>query len=150
MATLIGITDILKLARIIAFRNALDGSYVNEVERMMSFFNLPLAGRDFARDPSPSDKIEKKVKACNSMKKLQDLASSNARVEAEWGESTSRSKSELVRISSRVRVNEKNASPFELQDIHADVKTLQRYVCHTYEYTLDCTTKAELEKTRYK
>ena len=61
MAALIGIVDILKLARIVAFRNAPDGSYVKEVERMMSFFNLPLAGRGFARDPCPSDGIEKRL-----------------------------------------------------------------------------------------
>mmetsp|Transcript_42142 Transcript_42142/g.50575 ORF Transcript_42142/g.50575 Transcript_42142/m.50575 type:complete len:83 (+) Transcript_42142:68-316(+) len=82
------------------------------------------------------------------MKKLRDLASSNARVEAEWGESMSRSKTELVRLFSRVRVNKKNASPFEIQDIHANVKTMRRYFCHTYEYTLDCTTKVELEEKK--
>ena len=63
MAAFIGIADILKLARIVAFRNAPDdGRYVNKVERMMSFFDLPLTGRGFARDPCPSNKIEKKKK----------------------------------------------------------------------------------------
>ena len=27
--------------------------------------------------------------------------------------------------------------------VHAVIRTMQKYVYHTYEYTLDCTTKAE-------
>ena len=58
------------------------------------------------------------------------------RVEPERSKSIGRSKNELF---SRLRVNEKNPSPFKLRDINADIKMLEQHVCHKFDCDVKCT-----------
>lgn len=60
MAALLTICNVLKLARIILFCNAPDGSWINPFEKAMTFFNMPPGGRGFAWEPCV-DPFELKV-----------------------------------------------------------------------------------------
>ena len=57
---------------------------MNEVERQMSFFDLPLAGRGFARDECLSSEHEAKIKNLNSMQQVRDAASADQQVRKQW------------------------------------------------------------------
>ena len=139
----------LQLAKITTFRNAPDGSWINPVERAMSFFNLPLAGRGFARDKCSDEIIEHRIKNLNTMADLRAAAVENEEIRKGWEESVGRSKRELVNLMSRVKVNDKYTIPFELKDIAEDINTLQKMVIFKYEYSLECTTKAHLHSNRF-
>ena len=49
----------------------------------------------------------------------------------------------------RVKVHKKYAFPFELDNVHGCVKTLQMYVTQKYDYSLEYTTKVDFEKNQY-
>ena len=140
----------LQLARITLFRNAPDGSWINPVERAMAFFNMPLSGRGFAREPCIDSEIERKVKNLNSMQALRDASKNDDGIRKGWEESIGPSKRELEKLFSRVKVNGRFAVPFELKDVKEDVETLQNLVINNYDYDLTCTEKKHFNSEKYK
>jgi len=73
------------------------------------------------------------------MATVREATSSNANIESQWECSMSPLKRELTELFSRVKVNEKYASPFELKDIDADIKTLHQFVIHRYGCDMELT-----------
>ena len=142
-SALLGMVLILNLESVVAFRNTLNCSWINLVERVTSLLNLGLQHCGYARKSCPEE-IEQKIKSLNTMKALRDEAEMDNTIREEWRVSGC-----IDKIGRRFSRLEQKGEKVQVQKVKAnkqDVLTLKNVVVNKAGYDISCTRKIEYLK----
>ena len=93
------------LDMLVAVRTPPYHSWKNPVERVMSIVNIALQGIGLMRSPM-SEKQEKEISSCNSVKSIREVCESNGELQAELADSIQSTKCLLETLLSRLKLKD--------------------------------------------
>jgi hypothetical protein len=134
--------DLLVLARC-----APGQSWTNPAERVMSVLNLGLQNVSLERQPV-SKEVEAKLKSCNSMSGIRQVAEGKDDIKAGWAESIEPVQSVVRNRFSRLKLKD---APFQVMDPVSDLEidVLKRHLCELFpDLNIDRLQKAHTQKIK--